>query len=215
MLAFRYSREAMPKPDPLSPRKTPRQARSAALVDAMLEAAARILEERGLAACNTNAVAERAGASIGSLYQYFPGRDALIAALIRRENQALHDAVLAAAARARGRSLAADIKPLVSAAVGQQLGRERLARLLDAEEQRLPPDATATALTRGMAAAVITVFQLHRAAIAPRDHAQAAADCIAMARGIIDGAAAQSPRAALEARVLRAVLGYLTFRARA
>lgn len=52
------------------PRKRPRQARSVATFEAILEAAARILE------INTNAVAELAGVSIGSLYQYFPSKDA-------------------------------------------------------------------------------------------------------------------------------------------
>ena len=50
-----------------------------------MEAAARILEERGLEGYTTNAVAERAGFSIGSLYQYFPNKDAITIALIQRE----------------------------------------------------------------------------------------------------------------------------------
>ncbi|MCP6571139.1 TetR/AcrR family transcriptional regulator, partial [Klebsiella pneumoniae] len=55
----------------------------------MLEAAARILESLGFAGFNTNAVAELAGVSIGSLYQYFPSKDALIVELIRRERAKL------------------------------------------------------------------------------------------------------------------------------
>jgi AcrR family transcriptional regulator len=58
----------------LAPRKLPRQARSAATVQAILEAAAHILDSEGMAACTTNAVALKAGVSIGSLYQYFPAR---------------------------------------------------------------------------------------------------------------------------------------------
>jgi AcrR family transcriptional regulator len=68
----------------LSPRKRPSQSRSAATVKAILDATARILVERGYAATSTNAVAERAGVSVGSLYQYFPNKDALIAALHTR-----------------------------------------------------------------------------------------------------------------------------------
>lgn len=64
------------------PRKRPRQARSVATFEAILEAAARILESLGFAGFNTNAVAELAGVSIGSLYQYFPSKDALIVELI-------------------------------------------------------------------------------------------------------------------------------------
>ena len=65
-------------------RKEPRQARSRATTDAMLDAAARILGDRGWAGLTTNAVAETAGVSIGSLYQYFPNKLALIEAVRRR-----------------------------------------------------------------------------------------------------------------------------------
>ncbi|HKX39885.1 MAG TPA: TetR/AcrR family transcriptional regulator [Burkholderiaceae bacterium] len=68
----------------IEPRKAPRQARSQATVDAILDATARILVERGHAATNTNLVAERAGVSVGSLYQYFPNKLALITALHAR-----------------------------------------------------------------------------------------------------------------------------------
>jgi AcrR family transcriptional regulator len=65
-------------------RKAPRQARSRATIDAMLDAAAHILGERGWTGLTTNAVAETAGVSIGSLYQYFPNKLALIEAVRRR-----------------------------------------------------------------------------------------------------------------------------------
>ena len=65
-------------------RKAPRQARSRATIDAMLDAAARILGDRGWTGLTTNAVAETAGVSIGSLYQYFPNKLALIEAVRRR-----------------------------------------------------------------------------------------------------------------------------------
>jgi AcrR family transcriptional regulator len=73
----------------LAPRKRPRQARSRATVDAILEACARILSEAGAAALTTNAIARRAGVSIGSLYEFFPNRDAVLAELARRRLSAL------------------------------------------------------------------------------------------------------------------------------
>ncbi len=66
-------------------RRIPRQARAAETVTTILEAAAQILEAGGLAAFTTNAVAERAGVSIGTLYQYFVDKNALLMALARQE----------------------------------------------------------------------------------------------------------------------------------
>lgn len=75
----------------ISPRKAPRQARSQATVGAILDAAARVLVERGYAATNTNLVAELAGVSVGSLYQYFPNKDALITALHERHSRQMNE----------------------------------------------------------------------------------------------------------------------------
>ena len=68
-------------------RKTPSQARSAWTVDVILQAAAQVLEARGEDALTTKTVAERAGVSIGTLYQYFDNRDAILIALAEREAQ--------------------------------------------------------------------------------------------------------------------------------
>jgi AcrR family transcriptional regulator len=72
---------------PLRPRKSPSQARSHTTVDALLEATAQLLEEQGYARLSTNHVARRAGVSIGSLYQYFPNKEALCHALAERHFQ--------------------------------------------------------------------------------------------------------------------------------
>lgn len=69
------------KQRPDSPRKKPTQARAQHTVESILRATAHILRTSGWDACNTNAVAKRAGVSIGSLYQYFPSKEALVAAL--------------------------------------------------------------------------------------------------------------------------------------
>jgi AcrR family transcriptional regulator len=70
---------------PKKKRRSPRQARAGETVALILEAAAQILEAGGLEAFTTNAVAERAGVSIGSLYQYFANKKALLLALAQQE----------------------------------------------------------------------------------------------------------------------------------
>ena len=66
-------------------RRSPKQSRSRATCDAILEAASQILERDGPAGFNTASVAERAGVSIGTLYQYFPDKQAILVAAARRE----------------------------------------------------------------------------------------------------------------------------------
>ena len=68
----------------LKPRKLPRQGRSCATVEAILQAAAQVFSQYGYAEGTTDKVAARAGVSIGSLYQYFPNKDSLLVALARK-----------------------------------------------------------------------------------------------------------------------------------
>jgi AcrR family transcriptional regulator len=89
----------------LNPRKPAKQQRSRVTIDAILEATARIVGQVGLDRATTNRIAELAGESIGSLYQYFPGKEALLAALIEREAQADLDALAAVLYGARELSL--------------------------------------------------------------------------------------------------------------
>lgn len=81
-------------------RRRPRQQRSQQTVDWVLEAAAQLFSEHGYAGTTTNKVAERAGVSVGSVYQYFPNKDALLAALAERHLHEAAAAVLAAIERA-------------------------------------------------------------------------------------------------------------------
>ena len=72
-------------PDPrIAARKSPSQERSRRTVERILDAAARIFHEQGYAGATTNDVADEAGVSVGSLYQYFPNKDSLLVALTRR-----------------------------------------------------------------------------------------------------------------------------------
>src|ERR1700722_11945035 len=71
------------------PRKHAAQQRSRATVDALVEATARILVKEGFDKASTNRIAEKAGVSVGSLYQYYPSKEALVAAVMERHSQEL------------------------------------------------------------------------------------------------------------------------------
>ena len=77
----------------LNPRKTPVQERSAASVDAILEATVQVLIEVGKERLTTTRVAQRAGVSVGTLYQYFPNKSALLQAALRRHFDGVLEAV--------------------------------------------------------------------------------------------------------------------------
>lgn len=85
MPTTRIRKSADPKlPERLRPRKSPRQKRAKDLVAAVLEAGSRILIERGYTKLSMQRVSQLAGVSPGSLYQYFPDKDSLVAALIEQ-----------------------------------------------------------------------------------------------------------------------------------
>jgi AcrR family transcriptional regulator len=197
---------ARPVPRSLDPKKMPGQSRSEATVAAVLEAAARILESKGFAGYTTNAVARRAGVSIGSLYQYFPSKDAITKALIVRSLNELLSEVDAIDAETSGR---AGLQRLIAVAVAYQLRRPELARLLDQEERRLPVDEEIKRVGGRLALSVRRCLDAPDMA-APRSPF-AAEDLLAIMKGVVDAAGerGESDADALVARVSRAVFGYL------
>lgn len=195
----------------LAPRKQPRQARSAATVEVILAAAARVLARDGLEGFNTNRVAETAGVSVGSLYQYFPNKAALTAALIARAQTALAESLETKINALEGARLPAALANLAELAVRQQYGEARLAAALDHEERRLPVAEIAAARSR-MVKAVETLLERHRGELARDLSPRAAVDCLALTRALVeaDALSGQAPDPDLAVRVHRALLGYLT-----
>jgi AcrR family transcriptional regulator len=83
----------MPRKSSISPRKIAKQERSRVTVEAILQATARILTEKGYDRTNTNLIAELAGVSIGSLYQYFPNKESLMVALMEEHSREIAELV--------------------------------------------------------------------------------------------------------------------------
>ncbi|WP_017387648.1 TetR/AcrR family transcriptional regulator [Acinetobacter calcoaceticus] len=189
------------------PRKRPRQARSVATFEAILEAAARILESLGFAGFNTNAVAELAGVSIGSLYQYFPSKNALIIELIRRERIKLSSCIVEAIQQNDAADLKEKLRLTIHAAVQHQLSRPQLARTLEFASELIGKDIEESELQHELETMISDLFI--RSGIS---HAQTAAqDMIALSKGMINaaGIAEESDLNNLQQRVEKAVFGYL------
>jgi AcrR family transcriptional regulator len=191
---------------PLKPRRQPLQERAERTVAVIIEAAAQVLETEGLEGFNTNAVAQRAGVSVGSLYQYFPNKDALTLALMRREESQFHAEAVAALAYPSGREC---MERYIDAAVRQQLARPRLAKLLDIEESRFEPDqeSSGSPSFRELLEAVLERDDLPR----PARVQVAARDLLSIIRGLTDAAGqrGESDLADLHRRITAAVFGYL------
>ena len=100
-----------------SPRKSASQERSRSTVDALLEATARVLIREGYDKASTNRIAEVAGVSIGSLYQYFPSKEALVAAVIDRHTQEVSEVTRNALVKVAGRPIEVAAREFVSVAI--------------------------------------------------------------------------------------------------
>jgi AcrR family transcriptional regulator len=110
-------------PPTKSSRRKPRQARAQATVDAILIATAQLLGRAGLAHLTTDRIAERAGVSVGSVYQYFPDKKELVRALIQRERELVRDVLGRALETAAGKPLGESIGRIVRVVVEHQAAR--------------------------------------------------------------------------------------------
>lgn len=194
----------------LNQRKQPHQARSQTTVEAIVEAAAQLIGRKGLDGFNTNAVAERAGVSIGSLYQYFPNKDAIMATLIRRTQEERAMALGAVLAQQHA-SLADLVRAVVKAVNRQHREQSLLAAAIDHEEARLPVQDEIDGYLDGAGAALRAVFARYPAELVNVDPDRAARTLPALVRSVVDSWANLDPPQpqVAEEEAVRAVCGYL------
>lgn len=105
------------------PRKTPTQARSTVTVKAISEATIQVLLSHGVERLTTTRVAERAGVSVGTLYQYYPNKRSLIFAVLENHLNNVAAKVEAASESARHKPLAEMIQEMVEAFVDAKMER--------------------------------------------------------------------------------------------
>jgi AcrR family transcriptional regulator len=126
----------MPSKPATTPRKLPKQERSRITVEAILEATTHILTEEGYDKANTNRVAERAGISIGSLYQYFPNKESLMAALMDQHATEMAELVETKLDRLFDSPLEIAIPEIITAVVAAHAINPRLHQVLSEEIPR-------------------------------------------------------------------------------
>lgn len=198
----------------LQPRKEPRQARSKAMVDTILDAMARVLVERGYAKTNTNLVAEAAGISVGSLYQYFPNKDALIFALRERHvAHMLHLFEEIVAKMDESGSLESDFEALIEALVTAHLVEPELNRILEEEFPSFHLPISNHVRLRFFEA-IKEVLSKHRKNISAPDIDVAAFVVQRMLKALINAVVLIAPpgldAASVRSEIVPAVVGYLT-----
>jgi AcrR family transcriptional regulator len=196
----------------LAPRKSPRQARSADTVQTILQAAARVLRQESLTSFNTNRVAEIAGVSVGSIYQYFPNKSSLMAALITQAKQTLAQDVARVVDACEGKSLAYSINQLTKLAIEQQFAQPFLAAALDHEERRLPVGEQIAQAEAQLIQSVMRLLARHQPMLSAKVSPTLAKDCLVMVKALVEsesGSGQEKPPANLPARIRKALLGYL------
>lgn len=206
----------MPASSPSSsakPRRAPRQARSRATVDAILDATARVLTEAGYAAASTNRIAATAGVSIGSLYQFFPGKEALVAALRRRHAEQMRDMVRGMVGAIAGMPLAEAVPRFVHAVIAAHLIDPQLHRVLEQEVPRPDPAYGREDVDTDFRATIRAVLAQHRRDILPADLDVASLVLVRMVDALVHTAVLHRPQGiaakAIEREIAAAILRYL------
>lgn len=191
----------------------PVQQRAAATRDAILEAAAHILEAEGLSGFNTNRIAEIAGVSIGSLYQYYPNKAALLAALSEQQTAHLVQMIEDGIAEVVRAPLEAGVEKLIDIALEHQFKRAQFAAALDYAERELPMDDILKPYKHALVAALVEFFARYPKRVRGPLR-ETAIDIMCIVQSMVDAAALRGERNsdALKTRVMRAALGYLLYR---
>jgi AcrR family transcriptional regulator len=200
-----------------NPRKNASQERSRATVDALVEATARILVREGFDKASTNRIAEVAGVSVGSLYQYFPSKEALVAAVIDRHNQDIMQTVRSELAEAMSLPVEKAVRKLVAVAVKAHRVDPRLHRVLAEQIPRVGKLKNVETFNRENFALFRNYLENHRDELRVDDLELASFVCVTSIEALTHNAVLHHSKTlsddAMEALVeagTRLVVGYLT-----
>lgn len=183
------------------------------MVDAILDATARVLIDDGYDKATTNRIAEVAGVSVGSVYQYFTSKEAIVLSLVKRHTQAMLGLLEQMATGLSDAPLAVAVRAYVRAMLAAHAVEPELHRVLIHQVLHLDPGHVREMEQRAQAI-VEAYLEQHRHEIGPRRLDVAAFVLVTTVEAITHTAALERPAflvdaAALEEEICAVVLGYL------
>jgi len=200
---------------PTTPRKSASQKRSQATVETLLDATARVLTREGYDRASTNRIAAVAGVSVGSLYQYFPNKEALVATLVARHNREMLQLLRNALEKVASLDLATAMRELVRATVDAHLVDPALHRIFAEQVPRMGQLAKIEALQRETFLLIRAYLEERRNEISVRDLDSATSICVTTVEALTHEFVIDKPEASDADRdrfieeVTRLVVGYL------
>jgi len=198
----------------IKPRKDACQERSRATVDALVEATARILVREGFDKASTNRIADLAGVSIGSLYQYFPSKEALVAAVIERHQREIMQTVRKELAEVIAQPVEHAVRKLVAVAIEAHRVDPRLHRVLAEQIPRVGKLERQEAFSRENYALFKTYLERHRDEVRVADLDRASFVCVTTIEALTHAAVLHHSLSgdaieALTEDAARLIVGYL------
>ena len=200
---------------PTTPRKSASQKRSQATVETLLDATARVLTREGYDRASTNRIAAVAGVSVGSLYQYFPNKEALVATLVARHNREMLQLLRDALDKVASFDLATAMRELVRATVDAHLVDPALHRIFAEQVPRMGQLAKIEALQRETFLLIRAYLEERRNEISVRDLDSATSICVTTVEALTHEFVIDKPEALERDReqfideVTRLIVGYL------
>ena len=176
-----------------NPRKSASQERSRLTVDALLEATARVLLKEGYDRASTNRIAQVAGVSIGSLYQYFPSKEALVAAVIDRHTQQVSQVMRNALVKVAARPIEVAVREFVSVAIDAHRVNPKLHAVLTEQIPRVGRGEHVDAVAHEAHALVRGYLEAHRDEIDIADPDLAAFVCVTTIEALTHAAVLRRP----------------------
>jgi AcrR family transcriptional regulator len=176
-----------------NPRKSAAQERSRLTVNVILEATTRILIKEGYDRASTNKIAAAAGVSIGSLYQYFPSKEALVAAVSERHTREVFELMHKALIKVVARPVEVAAREFVSVAIDAHRVNPRLHRVLAEQVPRIGPLENVEAVNRDSYLLIRGYLEAHRDEIAVADLDVAAFICVTAVEALTHAAVLRHP----------------------